>query len=225
MEVTALGKGRKQVASDALRQRVGEMVAQGRGASASPSPAAAAGLGSPTGSGTAGGGGGAAAAAAAARAAREAAGAKAVMQNKPVRTATGMQTLQLVSRPAAQARGGAAGAAGGAALAAMRAGVAGSGSGGRGGAAAAGASPGSVTKGQRPVTGAGAPRRLQQQHRRAGEAGARPQFRGAFYGGRQPPAALEAKMRYNKRRCGAASSARAYLPLLCASAIAGLPLS
>ncbi|KAL4443269.1 hypothetical protein ABPG75_011006 [Micractinium tetrahymenae] len=193
MEVTALGKGRKQAASDALRQRVGEMVAQGRGGTP---PAAV--LGSPTGSGTAGGGGGAAAAAAAARAAREAAGAKAIMQNKPVRTATGMQTLQLVSRPLGQARGGAAGGGGGGALAAMRAGVAGSG--GRGGAAAAGASPGSVTKAPWPVTGAGAPRRLQQQQQRAGGAGGRPQFRGAFYGGRQPPAALEARMHYNKRR-------------------------
>ncbi len=192
MEVTALGKGRKQAASDALKQRVGEMVAQGRGGSP-----AAAGLGSPTGSGTAGAGGGAAAAA---RAAREAAGAKAIMQNKPVRTATGMQTLQLVSRPLAQGRGGAAGAGGGAALAAMRAGVAGSGSSSRGGAVAAGASPESVTKAPRPVTGAGAPRRLQQQ--RPGGAAGRPQFRGAFYGGRQPPAALEARMHYNKRRCG-----------------------
>ncbi|PSC69779.1 SPT2-like protein [Micractinium conductrix] len=194
LEVTAVGKARKQVASDALRQRVGEMVAHhAEAAAGSGRAAAAADLGSPSGSGVArGGAGGVAAAAVAARAARDAANTKAVMQKQQFRTAHGMQTLQLVSRAPGAGRGG-AGAGGGTALAAMRAGAATS-PGARPGAA----SPGSVSKGApRPVTGAGAPRRLQQQQQQGQGA---PQFRGAFYGGHQPPAALEGRMRFNKRR-------------------------
>jgi hypothetical protein len=182
MEVTALGKGRKQLANEALQKRVGDMI-QARGGAR---PAAAASLGSPGGSNS--GGGGSGAAAAAARAAREAATAKGVMQTKQYRTATGMQTLQLVSRPQGQGaqRGG-----GGAGFAAMRA----------GGTTPQrpAASPGSVTKGARPRTGAGAPRAMQRPGA-AAAAGGRAQIRGAFYGGQQPPAALEARMQYNKRR-------------------------
>ncbi|EFN56682.1 hypothetical protein CHLNCDRAFT_144570 [Chlorella variabilis] len=187
VEVTAVGKGRKQLASEALRQRVGEMMA-GHSAGGARA-AAAAGLGSPSGSGTAGAGaGGSTAAAAAARAAREAAGAKSVMRNKQYQTAHGMQTLQLVSRAPGQAA-----RRGGAAVAAVR--PAGSGQ----GRAASGQSPGSVGKGPRPATGAGAPRAMQRGAAGAGAAG-RAQLRGAFYDGQQPPAALEARMQYNKRR-------------------------
>lgn len=181
VEVAAVGKGRKQLASEALKQRVGEMIAGHNPGGGRPGSCGgrAADLGSPSGSGTAGG----AAAAAAARAAREAAAAKPVMQRQVVKTATGMQTMQLVKRPPGQAGGPG-----------QRPGAA---------AAAAGASPGSVTKGQRPggsAAAAGRPQ-LSPAERAAAAAGrGRPQFKGAFYGGRQPPAALEARMQYNKRR-------------------------
>lgn len=175
VEVAAVGKGRKQLASAALKQRVGELIA-GHNPGSRPAD-----LGSPSGSGTAGG---AAAAAAAARAAREAAGTKPIMQRQVVKTATGMQTVQLVKRPPGQGGGGQRPAAA---------------------AAAAGSSPGSVIKGQRPSSAAAAQRRqLSPAERAAVAAGrGRPQFKGAFYGGRQPPAALEARMQYNKRRWGA----------------------
>lgn len=190
VEVAAVGKGRKQLASEALKQRVGELIA---GHTHSPgsrpggtSAARQADLGSPSGSGTAGG---AAAAAAAARAAREAAAAKPVMQRQVVKTATGMQTMQLVKRPAGQGGNGQ-----------QRPGAAG----------AAGASPGSVTKGLRPGGAAAAQRSAAQRRQLSPAEGAaaaagrgRPQFKGAFYGGQQPPAALEARMQYNKRRWAA----------------------
>ena len=198
VEVTAVGKGRKQLANDALKQRVGQMIAEhspaGRPAGGGGSRQGP--LGSPTGSGTAGGG---AAAAAAAKAAREAAAAKPVMHKQLVKTATGMQTLQLVKRPPGQAAGGGqrAGAAGAAGAAAGH----------------AGASPGSVTKGQRPGGSAAAAQRQQRSPaERAAAAAAgrgRPQFRGTFYGGQQPGAALEERMRYNKRRWAGQSWAAA----------------
>ncbi|KAL4854245.1 hypothetical protein ACK3TF_004944 [Chlorella vulgaris] len=210
VEVTAAGKGRKQLASDALKQRVGQMISERSGgertSNGSGRSAAAAGLGSP--SGSASGGGASAAAAAAARSARQAATAKGVMLSKQYKSATGMQTLQLVSRAPAKAgaaqqqqqRGAArGGGGGGAGMAAMRATGA--------GRTPPGSSPGSVTKGQRPATGAGAPRAMQRGGAAGGAAGGRPQFRGAFYGGQQPPAALEARMQYNKRRLSLDSGA------------------